>query len=100
MPPSTTIASTIALSMKVKLSGLTKACRVAKNAPAKPPNIAPIANAVSLVTVTLMPSDRQAISSSRNASQARPSGIRRSRKVTQLVSSAIARMTQYRKVTL
>ena len=41
-PPSTTIASTIALSMKVKLSGLMKACRVAKNAPAKPPNMAPM----------------------------------------------------------
>ena len=28
--------------MKVKLSGLMKACRVAKNAPAKPPNMAPM----------------------------------------------------------
>ena len=48
-PPSTTIASTVALSMKVKLSGLMKAWRVAKNAPAKPPKQAPMANAVSLV---------------------------------------------------
>ncbi len=93
MPPSTTIASTSALSMKVKLSGLMKPCRVAKNAPAKPPNIAPMAKAVSLVVVTLMPSERQAISSSRSASQARPSGRRRRRSVTQLVSSASARMT-------
>ena len=35
--------------MKVKLSGLTKPWRTAKNEPAKPPNIAPSANAVSLV---------------------------------------------------
>ena len=41
-PPSTTIASTMALSMKVKLSGLMKAWRVAKKAPAKPPNMAPM----------------------------------------------------------
>ncbi len=70
-----------------------KPCRVAKNAPAKPPNIAPIANAVSLVLVVLMPSERHAISSSRIASQARPIGSRRSRSVTQLVSSASARIT-------
>ena len=91
-PPSTTIARMIALSMKVKLSGLMKAWRVAKKAPAKPPNMAPSAKAVSLVVVMLMPSARQAISSSRNASQARPSGWRRSRRVTQLVSSARARI--------
>ena len=41
----------------------------------------------------LMPSERQAISSSRSASQARPSGRRRRRSVTQLVSSARPRMT-------
>ena len=56
-----------------------KPCRAAKNEPAKPPNIAPIANAVSLVLVVLMPSERQAISSSRSASQARPTGRWRSR---------------------
>ena len=87
------MASTMADSMKVKLSGLTKACRVAKNAPASPPNAAPMLNAVSFVTVTLMPNERQATSSSRSASQARPSGSRRSRSVTQLVSSARPRMT-------
>ena len=92
-PPSTTIASTMALSMKVKLSGLMKAWRVAKKAPAKPPKQAPMAKAVSLVVVTLMPSARQATSSSRNASQARPSGSRRRRSDTQLVSSARPRMT-------
>ena len=70
-----------------------KPCRVAKNEPAKPPNIAPIAKAVSLVLVVLMPSERQAISSSRSASQARPIGSRRRRSVTKLVSSASARMT-------
>ena len=36
----------IADSINVKLSGLTKACLVAKNDPAKPPNVAPIAKAV------------------------------------------------------
>ena len=65
MPPSTTMARIVADSMKVKLSGLTNPCRTAKNEPAKPPNIAPSAKAVSLVLVVLMPSERQAISSSR-----------------------------------
>ena len=65
MPPSTTIARMIADSMKVKLSGLMKPWRVAKNTPAKPANSAPIAKAESLMFVGLMPSARQAISSSR-----------------------------------
>jgi hypothetical protein len=69
-----------------------KPCRVAKKEPAKPPNIAPTAKAVSLVLVVLMPSERQAISSSRIASQARPTGRARMRIVTQLVSSASARI--------
>src|SRR5207248_9529539 len=64
MPPSTTMASTSADSWKVKDSGLIKPCRVAKKAPAKPPNMAPVANAVSLVVVVLMPRARQATSSS------------------------------------
>ena len=79
MPPSTTMATITADSMKVKLSGEMKPWRAAKNEPAKPPNMAPIAKAVSLVLVVLMPSERQAISSSRSASQARPTGSRRSR---------------------
>ena len=62
-----------------------KPCRVAKKVPAKPPNMAPVAKAVSLAMVVLMPSERQAISSSRIASQARPIGSRRRRKVTRLV---------------
>ena len=82
MPPRTTIARMIADSMKMKDSGLTKPWRAAKNAPAKPPNIAPVAKAVSFVVVVLMPSERHAISSSRSASQARPTGMRRSRIVT------------------
>ena len=41
MPPSTTIARMIAVSMKVKLSGLTKPCRVANNEPAMPAMNAP-----------------------------------------------------------
>ena len=93
MPPSTTIDRIVADSMKVKDSGEMKPCRAAKNEPAKPPNIAPMAKAVSLVLVVLMPSERQAISSSRSASQARPTGSRRSRTVTKAVSSASARIT-------
>src|SRR5262249_24218182 len=92
MPPSTTIASTSADSEKVKDSGLMNPWRVAKKDPAMPPNMAPMAKAVSLVVVVLMPSERHAISSSRSASQARPTGSRRSRRVTQLVSSAKARI--------
>ena len=72
--------------------GLMKPWRVAKKAPANPPNIAPMANALSLTVVVFRPSDRQASSSSRRASQARPIGSRRNRRVTQLVKSARARM--------
>ena len=86
------MASTSADSPKTKDSGLMNPWRVAKKAPAKPPNMAPMAKAVSLVLVVLMPSERQAISSSRIASQARPIGRRRSRSVTQLVRSARARI--------
>ncbi len=82
MPPRTTIARMTADSRKTKLSGETKPWRAAKNEPAKPPNIAPVAKAVSLVATVLMPSDRQAISSSRSASHARPIGMRRRRIVT------------------
>ena len=92
MPPSTTMATITADSMKVKLSGEMKPWRAAKNEPAMPPIMAPSANAVSLVLVVLMPSDRQAISSSRNASQARPTGSRRSRSVIAAVSSASAKI--------
>jgi hypothetical protein len=92
MPPSTTMARMIADSRKTKDSGLTKPWRAAKNEPAKPPNIAPVAKAVSFVVVVLMPSERQAISSSRSASQARPTGMLRSRSVTKAVSSARPRI--------
>src|SRR5262245_37780084 len=92
MPPSTTMATMTADSMKVKLSGEMKPCRAAKNDPAKPANIAPMAKAVSLVLVVLMPSERQAISSSRKASHARPIGSRRSRTVMAAVIKASARI--------
>src|SRR5690606_8911810 len=92
MPPSTTMATMVADSTKVKLSGLMKPWRVAKKAPAKPPNMAPMAKAVSLVLRGLMPSARQAISSSRSASHARPTGRRRMRRVKKLVTSASARI--------
>ncbi len=86
------MARIVADSRKVKDSGEMKPCRAAKNEPAKPANIAPMAKAVSLVLVVLMPSERQAISSSRSASQARPTGRRRSRRVTKVVSSARPRI--------
>src|SRR6516165_2078910 len=92
MPPSTTMATITADSMKVKLSGEMNPCRAAKNDPAKPANIAPMAKAVSLVLVVLMPSERQAISSSRKASHARPIGSRRSRTVMAAVIRARARI--------
>src|SRR5215468_1459815 len=92
MPPSTTMATITADSMKVKLSGEMNPCRAAKNDPAKPANIAPMAKAVSLVLVVLMPSERQAISSSRKASHARPIGSRRSRTVMAAVIRASARI--------
>ncbi len=79
--------------MKVKDSGEMKPCLAAKKEPAKPASMAPTAKAVSLVLVVLIPSERQAISSSRNASQARPTGIRRSRTVMKAVNSAKPRMT-------
>ena len=74
MPPRTTMATIIADSIKVKLSGLINACRVAKNAPAKPPKVAPIAKAVSFVFVGLTPRHFHAISSSLKASHALPTG--------------------------
>src|SRR5262249_53270516 len=92
MPPSTTMATITADSMKVKLSGEMNPCRAAKNDPAKPANIAPMAKAVSLVLVVLMPSERQAISSPRKASHARPIGSRRSRTVMAAVTRARARI--------
>lgn len=79
MPPMTTMARMIALSRKVKLSGLMKPCRVAKNAPANPPQAAEMPKAASLTVVRLMPSEAQAMSSSRRASQALPIGSLRIR---------------------
>ena len=55
-------------------SKIIKACLVAKKEPAKPPNIAPMANAVSFVFLGLTPNDLHAISSSLKASQALPIG--------------------------
>src|SRR5690625_7976771 len=76
IPPKTTTAKIKADSIKVKDSGLTKPWRAAKKAPPKPANIAAMVNAERLMPVGLRPNERQAISSSRKASQARPMGIR------------------------
>src|SRR6185369_11028545 len=92
IPPSTTMERIVADSRNVNESGEMKPCRAAKNDPAKPANIAPMANAVNLVLVVLMPSERQAISSSRSASHARPTGNRRRRTVTNAVRRASARI--------
>jgi len=63
-PPSTTMASTVADSWKPKLSGLMSPGGLAKKAPAMPPSMALMAKAESLTLVGLIPSARQAISSS------------------------------------
>ncbi|KAG0919297.1 hypothetical protein G6F32_016231 [Rhizopus arrhizus] len=72
MPPSTTMHRIEIDSISEKLSGLTKPCIDAHNAPAPPPTDAPIANASSLMLRVLMPIALAAISSSRMASHARP----------------------------
>ena len=72
MPPSTTIASTITDSTRMKLSGLMNPWIAENMPPAMPPNDAPIANASSLMLRVLMPIARAATSSSRMASHARP----------------------------
>ncbi len=77
--------------MKVKDSGETSPWRAAKKLPAKPAKVAPMVKAESLITVGFMPSARQAISSSRNASQARPMGMRSSRLITNSVTSTNSR---------
>ena len=92
MPPSTTMARMIADSLKVKDSGEMKPCRAAKKTPAKPPSMAPSAKAESLMLVTFMPIALQAISSSRIASQARPTGSLRRRLTNRLVSKASVRI--------
>ncbi len=99
IPPSTTIASTNADSAKVKDSGLTKPWRAANSVPAKPANAALMVKAVSLIRRGLKPSERQAISSSRNASHARPSGIRSRRLMTNRLSTTSSNATRYRKMT-
>src|SRR5690606_26787346 len=76
IPPRTTMARMSADSRKVKDSGLTSPWRAAKKAPPKPANVAPMVNAESFMFVGLRPSERQAISSSRRASHARPIGMR------------------------
>ena len=73
MPPSTTIATTLIDSTRMKLSGLMKPWIAENMPPASPPKDAPIANARSLMLRVLMPIARAAISSSRTASHARPS---------------------------
>lgn len=63
------MASTKADSTKVNDSGLIKPWRAAKSVPANPAKAALIVKAVNLIFVGDKPKERQAISSSRNASQ-------------------------------
>ncbi len=100
MPPSTTMAKIRADSMKVNDSGFTMPWRAAKNAPPKPANMAPSVKAESLIFMGFRPSERQAISSSRSASQARPMGIRIRRLEIHSVSTARARAIRYKKITM
>ena len=72
MPPSTTIDTTMMDSTRTKLSGEMKACMAENMPPARPPKLAPMANASSFRCVVSMPMARAAVSSSRIASQARP----------------------------
>src|SRR5690606_5403266 len=88
IPPSTTMARIRADSMNVKDSGLTRPWRAAKNTPPKPANMAPMVKAESLMRVGFSPRERQAISSSRRASQARPIGMRITRFETNKVIRA------------
>ena len=92
MPPSTTIAKMIADSMKVKEDGLIKPWRVAKKEPANPANTAPMPKADNLIRTGLSPKDRHAVSSSRNASHARPTGNRLMRTENRWVTKANAKM--------
>ena len=76
MPPRTTIASTVNETMNVNWSGLTTVTSFAAlNTPAMPAVDAPSAKASSLVVTVLMPLAAAASSSSRIASQARPSRL-------------------------
>ncbi|MOA55196.1 hypothetical protein D3C78_1789480 [compost metagenome] len=88
------MASTKADSAKVNDSGLTNPWRAANSVPAKPANAALMVNAVSLMRVGFRPSERQAISSSRNASHARPSGIRSRRLITNSVTTTSSSATR------
>ncbi len=72
MPPSTTIATIITLSIRLNDSGDTKPWNDANIEPDTPPKVAPIANASSFMLRVLMPIALAAISSSRMAIQARP----------------------------
>src|SRR5260221_473669 len=72
MPPSTTIETTMIDSTSTKLSGEMKPWIAENMPPARPPKLAPMAKARSLRLRVLMPMARAAISSSRIASQARP----------------------------
>ena len=93
MPPRMTIASMVADSVKVKLSGLTKPCRVGEKSPRQTRDQRAKTIGRQLHLPRLMPIAAQAISSSRNASHARPIGKRRNRAANQPTRSARNRMT-------
>ena len=67
MPPRTTMARIMQLSMKVNEAGLMNWVLAAKRTPAKPAHAELRAKAVSLTRVRLMPMASEAISSSRMA---------------------------------
>ena len=73
MPPRTTIARTVKLTVKPNCVGETMASLELRYTPARPDVEAPMAKASSLVVTVLMPMLAAASSSSRMAIQARPS---------------------------
>jgi len=86
MPPKITMARIRMDCTSVKDSGLTNSCLAAKTTPMAPEKAAPVAKAMSLVRSRAMPMARAATSSSRMATQARPSGESLRRTLTRVTS--------------
>src|SRR5688572_12545666 len=90
MPPRTTMATTMIDSTSTKLSGEMKPWIAENMPPATPPKLAPMAKASSFMLRVFMPIDRAAISSSRIASQARPTREFCRRRLTTMMKSTTA----------
>jgi len=95
MPPKTTTHRMMMDSHSVKLAGLIKVVLAANTTPAIPAQVAPMANALSLVLVLSIPMAWQATSSSRRAIQALPIRESCSRRTTKMVARARSIITKY-----